>query len=153
MGGYSSLRGLGAADTGSGSSIIKIPRVLVGDIIVLASTTQPLVLNNQADGDFELWFLSIFRTSALLKMLWEEGGSTRRFIYSGAQPQITQFNGLLVDNLAGLVANNGAFPIAVPYVFPANRQMTFTLTDSSAADNTFEIAMHGYVLLPVQGVS
>jgi len=142
-----------AADTAAGNTggqgIIKIPRVLVGDIVVTASSTLPLVLNNQADGDFELWFLSIFRTSSLLKMLWEEGGTTRRFIYSGAQPQTTQFQGVLVDNMAGLVASNGAFPIAVPYVFPANRQMTFTLTDSSGSNNTFEIAMHGYVLLPV----
>jgi hypothetical protein len=38
----------------------------------------------------------------------------------------------------------------VPYVWPANRQFTFTLTDSSGADNAFEIALHGYVLLPVQ---
>lgn len=138
-------------DTGSSSTgIIKIPRVLVGDIVVPASATQqPLVLNNQADGDFELWFVAIFRTSSSLKMLWEEGGTTRRFIYSGAQPQTTQFNGVFVDNIAGLVANNGAFPIAVPYVFPANRQMTFALSDTSGAPNTFEIALHGYVLLPV----
>lgn len=149
MGGYGGL-GLGA-DTGGGQSgLLKIPRALVADVIVGANAVQtPLILNNQADGDFEMWFLSIFRTSSLLKMLWEEGGSTRRFIYSGAQPQATQFNGLFVDNMAGLVASNGAFPIAVPYVFPANRQMTFALTDTSAAPNTFEIVLHGYVLLPV----
>jgi hypothetical protein len=147
MGGYGGLTLGAAADTGSG--LLKIPRVLVGDLVVPLNTQLPLVLNNQADGDFEMWFLSIFRTNALLKMLWEEGGSTRRFVYSGAQPITAQFNGVLVDNLAGLVANNGAFPIAVPYVFPANRNMTFTLTDSSGAQNTFEIALHGYVLLPV----
>lgn len=137
-----------AADTGSG--LIKIPRVLIGDLVVLASAVQtPLILNNQADGDFEIWFLSIFRTDARLKLLWEEGGSTRRFVYSGAQPQTSQFNGIFVDNLAGLIASNGGFPIAVPYVFPANRAMQFSLTDTSAGNNTFQIAMHGYVLLPV----
>lgn len=139
------------ADTGSAQSgILKIPRALVADVVVAGNAVQtPLVLNNQADGDFETWFIAIFRTNASLKLLWEEGGSTRRFIYSGAQPQTTQFNGLFVDNLAGLVANNGAFPIAVPYVFPANRQMTLLLTDSSGANNTFEFVLHGYVLLPV----
>jgi len=142
--------GLGADTGGSQSGLLKIPRALVADVVVGANAVQtPLILTNQADGDFEMWFLSIFRTNALLKMLWEEGGSTRRFIYSGAQPQTTQFNGLFVDNMAGLVASNGAFPIAVPYVFPANRQMSFALTDTSAAPNTFEIVLHGYVLLPV----
>ena len=148
MGGYAMTMG---ADTGGGQSgLLKIPRALVADVVVLANAVQtPLVLNNQADGDFEMWFVSIFRTDSRLKMLWEEGGSTRRFIYSGAQPQTTQFNGLFVDNMAGLVASNGAFPIAVPYVFPANRQMSYALTDTSAANNTFEIVLHGYVLLPV----
>jgi len=137
------------ADTGS-TQLLKIPRALISDVVVLANGVQtPLVLNNQADGDFEMWFVSIFRTDSRLKLLWEEGGSTRKFIYSGSQPQTTQFNGIFVDNLAGLVASNGALPIAVPYVFPANRQMTFSLTDSSGANNTFEIALHGYVLLPV----
>lgn len=142
-----------AANTGGGSSsgIIKVPRAIVGDISLTANTLQnPLVVNNQADGDMEIWFISIFRTNSNLKLLWEEGGTTRRFIYSGAQPQISQFNGLYVDNIAGLVANNGAFPIAVPYVWPANRQFTFTLSDFSGATNVFEIALHGYVLLPVQ---
>lgn len=148
MGGYGMT--LGADTGGAQSGLLKIPRALVADVVVGASAVQtPLVLNNQADGDFEMWFLAIFRTNAALKLLWEEGGSTRKFIYSGAQPQTTQFNGLFVDNLAGLVASNGAFPIAVPYVFPANRQMTFALTDTSAAPNTFEIVLHGYVLLPV----
>lgn len=140
------------ADTGSGTQagILKVPRALVGDVVVAANAVQtPLILNNQADGDFEMWFVSIFRTNASLKLLWEEGGSTRRFIYSGAQPQTSQFNGLFVDNLAGLVASNGAFPIAVPYVFPANRQMSYALSDTSGASNTFEIVLHGYVLLPV----
>lgn len=141
---------MATTDTAGQSGIIKIPRALVGDLVVGAGAIQtPLVLNNQADGDFEMWFLSIFRTNAALKLLWEEGGTTRRFIYSGAQPQVSQFNGIFVDNMAGLVANNGAFPIAVPYVFPANRQFSFLLSDSSGAPNIFEIAMHGYVLLPV----
>jgi len=149
MGGYAGLT-MGADTGGAQSGILKIPRVLIGDVVVGASAVQtPLVLNNQADGDLEIWFLAIFRTNAALKMLWEEGGSTRKFIYSGAQPQTTQFNGIFVDNMAGLVASNGAFPVAVPYVFPANRNMTFALTDTSAAPNTFEIALHGYVLLPV----
>jgi len=138
------------ADTGSTPQLLKIPRALVADVVVGLNAVQtPLVLNNQADGDFEMWFISIFRTDSRLKLLWEEGGSTRKFIFSGAQPQTTQFNGLFVDNLAGLVASNGAFPIAVPYVFPANRQMSFALTDTSGANNTFEIVLHGYVLLPV----
>jgi hypothetical protein len=142
------MLGLGAADTGGG--IIKIPRVLVGDLVVAASAVgTPLVISNQADGDFEFWFLAISRTSALLKLKWAESGSTRKFIYSGTQPPPTRFDGVSVDNLAGTVAGNGAFPIAVPYVFTANRQMEFEATDASAAQNTLQVVLHGYLLLQV----
>src|SRR5437763_15417079 len=118
------------ADTGSTAQLLKIPRALVADVVVGLNAVQtPLVLNNQADGDFEMWFVSIFRTDSRLKLLWEEGGSTRKFIYSGAQLQTGQFNGLFVANLAGLVANNGEFPIPVPYVLPPNRQVKLALPD------------------------
>jgi len=47
------------------------------------------------------------------------------------------------------VANNGAFPIAVPYVMPASRSYQHAFTDSSGAQNTVQLAYHGFALLQV----
>ena len=138
-----------AAATASG--IVKIPRVLVVDCVVAASAQlSPAQLQIPQDADFEWWWLSIFRTSGLLKVLITEAATQRAMIYSGSQlSQSGQFLGLLVDNLAGLVSGNGAFPIAVPYVMPASRSYTHQFTDSSAAQNTVQFAYHGFALLQV----
>jgi hypothetical protein len=134
---------------GAGGGILKIPRVHVVDSVVpLSGQTTPL-LTIQADADFEWWWLSISRTNALLKMLFGEGGTSRKFIFPAVPPQTGVFTGILVDNMAGLVANNGAFPIAVPYVMPGGRQYDFQFTDSSGAQNTVQLAFHGFALFPV----
>jgi hypothetical protein len=111
---------------------------------------QPAQLQIPQDADFEWWWLSIFRTSALLKVLITEAATQRAMIYSGSQlSQPGQFLGVLVDNLAGLVANNGAFAIGVPYVMPASRSYTHQFTDTSGAPNTVEVVYHGFALLQV----
>lgn len=132
------------------SGILKVPRIHIVDAVVANNGQQSPVLTIQADADFEWWWLSISRTSALMKALIAEAGSgNRQFIYSG-NPQAQNFQGILVDNLAGLVANNGALPIAVPYVMPAGRIYSHTLTDQgSGANNTVQIAYHGFALLKV----
>jgi len=136
-----------AAVTASG--ILKVPRIHVVDAVVALNAALDVVLQIQADADFEWWFLSIFRTNGLLKALIAEAGSgNRQFVYSG-NPQAQSFQGILVDNLAGLVANNGALPIAVPYVMPAGRTYTHHFTDSSGAQNTVQFAYHGFALLKV----
>lgn len=136
--------------TASGG-IVKIPRVLVVDAVVAANAQlTPALLTIPQDADFEWWWLAIFRTSGSLKLLLAEAGTQRQLIYSGSQlAQANQFLGMFVDNLAGLVANNGAFPIAVPYVMPASRTYTHQFTDSSGAPNTVEMAYHGFALLQV----
>jgi hypothetical protein len=131
------------------SGILKIPRIHIVDSIVALNASTDVVLQVQGDADFEWWFLSIFRTAAAMKALIAEAGAgNRQFIYSG-NPQAQAFQGILVDNLAGLVANNGALPIAVPYVMPAGRTYTHHFTDSSGAQNTVQFAYHGFALLKV----
>jgi len=131
------------------SGILKVPRIHIVDNVVALNATQNAILQIQADADFEWWWLSISRTNALLKALIAEAGSgNRQFIYSG-NPQAQNFQGILVDNLAGLVANNGALPIGVPYVMPAGRTYTHQFTDSSGAQNTVQFAYHGFALLRV----
>lgn len=132
------------------SGILKVPRIHVVDAVVPNAGQQAPTMTIQADADFEWWWLSIFRTSALLKALIAEAGSgNRQFIYSG-NPQASNFQGILVDNLAGLVANNGALPIAVPYVMPAGRIYTHQFFDqTSGGNNTVQVAYHGFALLRV----
>jgi hypothetical protein len=132
-------------------SIVKIPRLLVVDAAVTASAQLfPALLTIPQDADFEWWWLAISRTSGLLKMLLTEAGTSRALIFPGSQLQAgTQFLGVNVDNLAGTVAANGSFPIAVPYVMPASRTYTHQFTDSSGAPNTVEIVYHGFALLAV----
>jgi hypothetical protein len=132
-------------------SIIKIPRVIVVDAVVALNTSLvPAVLTIPQDADFEWWWLAITRTDSRLKMLLEEGATGKRMIYNGSQQAAgTQFLGVNVDNIAGTVAGNGAFPIAVPYVMPASRQYTHQFSDSSGAQNTVEVVYHGFALLQV----
>jgi hypothetical protein len=71
----------------------------------------------------------------------------RQLVYSG-NPQQQNFQGVFVDNLAGLVANNGAFPIAVPYVMPAGRIYSHQIFDQgSGGNNICQFAYHGFALL------
>jgi hypothetical protein len=130
--------------------IVKIPRLLVVDAVVTASAVLfPALLTIPADADFEWWWLAISRTSALLKLLLEESGTGRKMIFPGSQLTTGQFLGVNVDNLAGTVASNGSFPIAVPYVMPASRAYTHQFSDTSAAPNTVEVVYHGFALLAV----
>jgi hypothetical protein len=132
-------------------SIVKIPRVLVVDAVVTASAVlYPALLTIPQDADFEWWFLALSRTSNLLKLLLTEAGTSRALIFPGSQLAAgTQFLGVNVDNLAGTVQANGAFPIAVPYVMPASRTYTHQFSDTSGATNTVEVVYHGFALLAV----
>jgi hypothetical protein len=134
------------ADAASG--IIKIPRVHVLDLTAANNGQIGGGLTIQADADFEWWFLAISRTNALLKALIAEAGTAnRQLIYSG-NPQQQNFQGIFVDNLAGLVAANGAFPIAIPYVMPAGRIYSHQIADQgSGANNICQFAYHGFALL------
>ena len=130
------------------SGIFKIPRVHVVDATAPNGGSVGSSMTIQADADFEWWWLAISRTSALLKVLIAEAGTAnRQLIYSG-NPQAQNFQGIFVDNLAGLVASNGAFPIAVPYVMPAGRIYTHQFADqTSGAPNVVQMAYHGFALL------
>lgn len=132
------------------SGIVKIPRVLVVDAVVPLNSQLPSVLTIPQDADFEWWFLAAFRTDSRMKVLITESATTRAMIFSGSQQSSsTVFNGVFIDNLAGLVASNGAFPIAVPYVMPASRSYQHAFTDSSGAQNTVQLVYHGFALLQV----
>jgi len=131
--------------------IVKIPRVLVVDVAVLANAQlSPSLLTIPQDADFEWWWLAISRTDPRLKLLLTESGTSRQMIFPGSQLAAgTQFLGVNVDNLAGTVAGNGSFPIAVPYVMPASRQYTHQFSDTSGLLNTVEVVYHGFALLAV----
>lgn len=131
--------------------ILKVPRKIILDVVVPASATNfPAAFQIPNDADFEWWFTSLFRTSGLLKLLLSESATgNRQIILSGSPQQATAFNGILVDLFAGLVSNNGAMPEPVPYIMPAARSYPHQFTDLSAADNTVQIAYHGYALMPM----
>jgi hypothetical protein len=131
--------------------IVKIPRVLVVDVAVLANAQlSPSLLTIPQDADFEWWWLAISRTDPRLKLLLTESGTSRQMVFPGSQLAAgTQFLGVNVDNLAGTVAGNGSFPIAVPYVMPASRQYTHQFSDTSGLLNTVEVVYHGFALLAV----
>lgn len=142
----------------SAATIVKYPRTLVVDGVVnpiaaAAGVQLPVALTIPQDADFEWWWLSIFRTSPQLKVQIAEGATGgRTFIYgSGGSNQLVSgaFQGIYVDALAGLVASNGAFPMAVPFVMPAQRTYQHTFTDLSGAANTVEMCYGGYALLQV----
>jgi hypothetical protein len=136
--------------TAAAPQFVKVPRVITVDAVVGASVVGfPSVLTIPQDADFEWWFLAAFRTSGQAKVLITESGTQRQFVYSGSPQQTTAFNGVFIDNLGGLVSNNSAFPIAVPYVMPASRVYQHLFTDLSGAQNTIQLVYHGFALLPI----
>lgn len=140
------------ASQASNQQIVKVPRAIILDAVVTASANLfPQGFTVPNDADFEWWFLSIQRTSALLKVLITEQATNRQLIITGSPNQGTAFNGIFVDNLAGLVANNGSLPIAVPYVMPAARSYPHQFTDSSGSNNTVQMAYHGFALIQIPG--
>jgi len=134
--------------------IVKIPRTLIVDIALTASgALQPYSLQVPSDMDFEWWWLAAFRTSnangGVKVLIAETGVGNRNFIIAGSPQQTLAFQGILIDNLAGLVSSNAAFPIAVPYVMPASRIYQHQFTELSGAPNTVQLAYHGFGLLAV----
>lgn len=136
--------------TADQQQFVKVPRAILVDAVVPANTRAfPSVLTIPQDADFEFFWLSLFRTNAALKALVSDSGTQRQMIYSGSLQQATAFDGILVDNWAGLIAENGGFPVAVPYIMPASRIYQHLFTDLSGSDNTVQLAYHGYALLPM----
>jgi hypothetical protein len=140
-----------AATAAAASAVLKYPRVLTLDVVVALNAVQtPAILSVPGDADFEWWLLSIQRTDPRMQVLFEDTGSAGlKIIYNAIQPAGATFNGVFIDNLAGQVAANGALPLGVPYVMPANRRYQLAFTDTSGAQNTVEMAFHGYALLAV----
>jgi len=132
--------------------ILKVPRAIILDVTVPASDVLfPAAMQVPNDADFEWWFLSIQRTSGQLKLLINEAATgNRALILSAAPQQQSAFQGIFIDNLAGLVSDNGAFPIAVPYIMPAARSYPHQFTELSGSQNVVQMAYHGYALMPVQ---
>jgi hypothetical protein len=121
------------------------------DIAVVGNAVQsPLGFQVLSDADFELWWLIASRTSNLLKLLWKEAATGRDFISTTASvvAGAATFNGINIDNFAGTALATAAFPLAVPYILPANRSYTFLLTDTSGATNTVQLVLSGFKLWP-----
>lgn len=121
------------------------------DRAVPANTVQdPNPFQILSDADFELWWLKASRTSNLLKVLWKEAATGRDFISTTASvvAGAVTFNGINIDNLCGTALATAAFPLAVPYILPANRSYTFYFTDSSGATNTVQLVLSGFKLWP-----
>jgi hypothetical protein len=121
------------------------------DATVTASAVQqPFSMQISSDADFEWWWVKASRTSNLLKVLMNEAGTGRAFISTTASAVAgsTSFNGINIDNWAGTALATAAFPLAVPYILPANRSYSFLLTDTSGSTNTVEIVLSGYKLWP-----
>lgn len=123
------------------------------DRAVPASAIQdPNTLQLLSDADFEWWWVIASRTSNLLRVLMKEQATGRDFI--GTSANVTSpFNGINIDNWCGTAQANAAFPIAVPYIFPATRVYLLLFTDSSGATNTVQVAFSGFKLWPKPQVS
>jgi len=52
------------------------------------------------------------------------------------------------NNWCGTALATAAFPLAVPYILPANRSYTLLFTDTSAAPNTVQLVFSGFKLWP-----
>lgn len=137
----------------STASLTKIPRWLVIDAVVNPnSLAAPQVLgvteNIPSDADFEWWWILASRTSGLLKVQIQElAAGSRAFVYDQSGNAAAQ--GIFIDLFAGLVTNNGAMPMSIPYVMPANRKYNWLFTDLSGAANTVEVALNGYALIQI----
>jgi hypothetical protein len=86
------------------------------------------------DADFEWWWSVLQRTSGLLALSIQEAGSGRLFMNAPVN----------VDNWAGQISANAAFPVVVPYIMPRTRTYTFTFTETSAAPNTVQLVLSGF---------
>jgi hypothetical protein len=121
----------------------------VADVSVVASAVQqPYQLQILADADFELWWVIGNRTSGSLKVLMQEQATGRQFIGTTASTisGAGAFNGINFDNWCGMMTQQAAFPLAVPFVMPATRTYTLLFTDSSAATNVVEVVFSGFKL-------
>lgn len=121
------------------------------DRVVPGNAVQdPNSMQISSDADFEWWWVVASRTSTLLKVLMNEAGTGRSFIGTTVSPLAgaATFNGINIDNWAGTALATAAFPLAVPYILPANRSYVFLLTDTSGANNTVEIVLSGFKLWP-----
>lgn len=134
------------------ASIVKTPRWLIVDGVVnptnlAAGQTLSVLQTIPQDADFEWWWALAYRTSGLLKLQIQDQGSQRSFVYD--QSGNIAASGIYIDLFGGLASNNGAFPMTIPYVMPANRKYAWNFTDESGAANTVEIALSGYALLQI----
>jgi hypothetical protein len=121
------------------------------DRVVPASAIQdPNQLQILSDADFEWWWILASRTSTLLKVLMKEAATGRDFIGTTASSTsgALTFNGINIDNWCGTALAAAAFPLAVPYIMPANRTYSLLFTDASGAPNTVELVFSGFKLWP-----
>jgi hypothetical protein len=121
------------------------------DRVVPASAVQdPNQFQILSDADFEWWWILASRTSNLLKVLMNEAATSRAFVgtTASAVAGTATFNGIQIDLWAGTALATAAFPLAVPYIMPANRSYTLLLTDTSGAPNTVELVFSGFKLWP-----
>jgi hypothetical protein len=121
------------------------------DRAVPASIVQdPNQLQILSDADFEWWWILASRTSNLLKVLMKEAATGRDFIgtTASATSGAGTFNGINIDNWCGTAQATAAFPLAVPYIMPANRTYSLLFTDLSGATNTVELVFSGFKLWP-----
>lgn len=139
-----------SSSAGAQPTVVKYPRWLIVDAVVAANSQAGANLQIPNDADFEWWWIAAFRTNTALKLTIQETGTQRYMVYpQQGTPGQAGFTGMFIDLFAGLVANNGAFPITVPYVMPGSRIYAHTFTDTSGAQNTVELAYIGYALLQI----
>lgn len=119
-------------------------------VVPLNTVQDPNQFQILSDADFEWWWTIASRTSNLLKVLMKEAATGRDFIgtTASAVAGTATFNGINIDNWAGTALASAAFPLAVPYILPANRSYTILLTDASGAANTVQIVFSGFKLWP-----
>jgi hypothetical protein len=123
----------------------RIPIWYIVHQVIGANATIPASLQILAQADFEWVFTASSQTSSLLNVTMFDG-STGRLI---TQPQNTQnINvGVLPISLFAGTAQL-PFPLLEPYIIARASTVQFYLTDTSGAQNTIDLALIGFQLIP-----
>jgi hypothetical protein len=124
----------------------RVPRWYSVQIVVPLNASQSGSIQILTDADFEWVFTMSSQTSNLLAVTAVDQ-STGRIL----TPTNNQNQGAFPITLFAGTAQL-PFPLLEPYILARSATMTFTLTDTSGAQNTCTIVLHGFSLFPQEAI-
>ncbi len=119
-----------------------------GQTYLAAGTSQSGQIQVDANYDFNLVWLTSRSTSQLAGTFL--GGGFTLKLFDSANQRSWQDAPIYADNWCG--TGQLPFPVGlVPQRIPANWNIPWEVADTSAANNTIQICLHGYEMVPVAG--